>query len=138
MDIRLVPCGFLKVRAVEMIKPWSLEQIGQKYPLDEEGFMRLSMNALLVVNASRVILIDPGTADFLPARLRQEYGFEMPVPLEHILHQAGFTVDEITDVLFTHRILIMEAGPLSGCPVTLSNVFPMHVIMCSGSTTSMH
>ena len=68
MQIRVVPCGFLKVRAVEMIKPWTLRKIRQKYPVDDEGYMKLSMNALLVKEGEQYGSDRSGTADFLPAR----------------------------------------------------------------------
>lgn len=124
MHIRLVPCGFLKVRAVDMIKPLSLDQIGQMYPVDDEGFIRLAMNALLVTDASRVVLIDPGTADFLPARLVQEYDLEIPFPLEDMLLEFGYRVDEITDVLFTHLHFDHGSGAFRRIPGGVIKRFP--------------
>ena len=124
MHIRLVPCGFLKVRAIEMIKPWSPDQIGKIYPLDPEGFIRLSMNALLVKNNNRVVLIDPGTADFLPAKLIQEYGLEIPVSLEDALLAAGSGVDEVTDVVFTHLHFDHGSGAFKRIPGDIIKRFP--------------
>ncbi len=124
MHIQVIPCGFLKVRAVEMIKPWSLEKIKRKYPVNGDGFMRLSMNALLVKNKGHVILIDPGTADFLPQRLRQEYGFEMPESLEDVLLKANLRVEELTDLVFTHLHFDHGSGAFKRIPGNIVRRFP--------------
>ncbi len=124
MDIHIVPCGFLKVQALEMIKPLSLEQIGRKYKLDVEGNMKLGMNALLVREGDRNVLIDPGTADFLPARLKQEYGFEIPVPLEDVLKGHGVNPEGITDVLFTHLHFDHGSGAFKRIPGAILKRFP--------------
>lgn len=124
MQIRVIPCGFLKVRAVEMIKPWSLKKIRQKYPVDDQGYMKLSMNALLVKEGESIVFIDPGTADFLPVRLKQEYGFEMQVPLEKILLDSGFSPEEITDVVFTHLHFDHGSGAFKRIPGNIVNRFP--------------
>ena len=124
MLIRVIPCGFLKVRAVEMIKPWGIDKIMQKYPVDQEGYMKLSMNALLVKEGEHVVLIDPGTADFLPASLRLEYGFDMQVPLEDVLKKAGVSAKEITDVVFTHLHFDHGSGAFKRIPGNIVKRFP--------------
>lgn len=124
MDIHIVPCGFLKVQALEMIKPLSLEQIRLKYRVDGEGNMKLGMNALLVRERDRNILIDPGTADFLPARLKQEYGFEIQVPLEDLLKGHGVDPADITDVLFTHLHFDHGSGAFKRVPGAIVKRFP--------------
>lgn len=107
-----------------MIKPWTLDQIRNIYTVDDEGYLKLSMNALLLSFASRVVLIDPGTAGFLPARLRQEYGFEMPHTLEDVLLKAGYRVEEITDVIFTHLHFDHGSGAFVRIPGKISKRFP--------------
>jgi glyoxylase-like metal-dependent hydrolase (beta-lactamase superfamily II) len=124
METHVIPCGLLKVRAEEMIKPWTREQIGTLYPVDREGYMCLNMNALLVIEEGRRVLIDPGTADFLPARLREEYGFEMPVPLEESLMKTGISSEEITDVLFTHLHFDHGSGAFKRIPGNIVKRFP--------------
>ena len=124
METHIIPCGLLKVKAEEMIKPWTREQIGTMYPVDREGYMRLNMNALLVIEEDRRVLIDPGTADFLPARLREEYGFEMPVPLEETLLKAGMGSEDITDVLFTHLHFDHGSGAFKRIPGNIVKRFP--------------
>lgn len=124
MEIRNVPCGYLKVQAVEMIKPLELEQIRAWYEVDREGFMRLAMNALLVEEGDRKVLIDPGTADFLPARLKEEYGFEMPDTLEDVLKGMDLDPGAITDVLFTHLHFDHGSGAFKRVPGNIVKRFP--------------
>jgi glyoxylase-like metal-dependent hydrolase (beta-lactamase superfamily II) len=124
MQIRVVPCGFLKVRAVEMIRPWSIEKIRQKYPADSKGYMKLSMNALLVKEGKQVVLIDPGTADFLPARLKLEYGFDMQVPIEEVLHEKETGMEEVSDVIFTHLHFDHGSGAFKRIPGNIVKRFP--------------
>ncbi|MDF1574578.1 MAG: MBL fold metallo-hydrolase [Bacteroidales bacterium] len=102
MKCRTIPCGYLNVKAVEMIKPLGLERISLQYEVDKNKYMRLSMNALLVEKGGRKVLFDPGAAGFLPLRIQREYGLEIPVPLEELLSGEGLEPGQITDVVFTH------------------------------------
>ena len=124
MEVRIVPCGSLKVLALDMIKPWKEEEIRSRYEIDPEGYMRLAMNALLVEDGDCKVLIDPGTADFLPARLKEEYGFKMPMQLEEVLR--GMEVDPvaITDVLFTHLHFDHGSGAFKRVPGNIIKRFP--------------
>lgn len=124
MRIRVVPCGYLKVLAIAMVKPLSLEEISSWYKVDGEGYMGLAMNALLVEEGANKVLIDPGTADFLPARLRLEYGFAMPVPLEDVLLDLEVEPAAITDVLFTHLHFDHGSGAFKRVPGNLIKRFP--------------
>jgi len=124
MQIQVIPCGYLKVRAVEMIRPWSVDKIRQKYPVDDKGYMRIAMNSLLVVRGAHVVLIDPGTADFLPARLRQQYDFQMPVSMEASLHKAELEVEDVTDVIFTHLHFDHGSGAFKRVPGNVVKHFP--------------
>lgn len=124
MKIRVVPCGTLKVKAVEMIKPLSLQDIRSRYDVDAEGNMRLAMNALLIEEGEWKVLIDPGTADFLPAHLRKEYGFEMPYGLEEVLRKLDVEPDAISDVLFTHLHFDHGSGAFKRVPGNIVKRFP--------------
>lgn len=107
-----------------MIKPWTIDKVRQKYPLDNQGYMRLAMNALLVQEGECVVLIDPGTADFLPARLIKEYGLEIPVSIETTLKEAGLGVEAITDVIFTHLHFDHGSGAFRRVPGHIVKRFP--------------
>lgn len=116
MKMRIVPCGYLKVRASEMVKPLTVKEISRRYELDKEGYMKLAMNALLVEVGDISLLIDPGTADFLPAHLREEYGFEQAQTLEDVLLDMDVDPETITDVLFTHLHFDHGSGAFKRVP----------------------
>jgi glyoxylase-like metal-dependent hydrolase (beta-lactamase superfamily II) len=86
--------------------------------------MKLGMNALLIMMGERSVLIDPGTAGFLPARLKQEYGFEIPVALEDELKGHGVDPADITDVLFTHLHFDHGSGAFKRVPGAIVKRFP--------------
>ena len=116
MGTNIIPCGFLKVKATAMIKPLSEDKIALKYKVDQEGYIKLAMNTLLVEEGERKILIDPGTADFLPMKLRQEYGLEIPITLEEGLTGIGLKAEQITDVIFTHLHFDHASGGFKRVP----------------------
>ena len=124
MEVKILPCGKLKVQAQEMIKPLTMKEIDARYQVDHKGFIPLAMNALLLEEGDSKVLIDPGTADFLPARLKQEYGFKMPVPLEELLFGLHVDPDEITDVIFTHLHFDHGSGAFKRVPGNIVKRFP--------------
>ena len=102
MKTRILSFGSLKVSAGEMFNGLSSDRIRNYYEMDPEGHLRISMNGMLVEHGDRVVLIDPGCADFLPARVAAAYGLQMPVSLDEVLERAGFGPEQVTDVVFTH------------------------------------
>jgi len=124
MRTHIIPCGSLKVEAEKMIKPLGLDQIAQKYRVDKEGYIRLSMNALLVEKEGRKVLFDPGTADFLPLRLRREFGLEIPVSMEEVMSNVGIMPEQITDVVFTHLHFDHASGAFKRIPGNIVKRFP--------------
>jgi glyoxylase-like metal-dependent hydrolase (beta-lactamase superfamily II) len=124
MNVRIVPCGYLKVKAVQMIKPLPEVEIRARYEVDAEGYMKLAMNALLVEKDDTRVLVDPGTADFLPARLKEEYGFEMPIALEDVLLGMDVDPSTITDVIFTHLHFDHGSGAFKRVPGNIVKRFP--------------
>ena len=86
--------------------------------------MKLSMNAMLVAKGSRIVLMDPGCADFLPSRLVQQYGLEIPVVLEEQLAKVGYSPEQITDVIFTHLHFDHGSGAFLRVPGKIVKRFP--------------
>ncbi len=124
MQYYIIPCGTLKVKADEMIRPFSPEEISRTYPLDEEGRMTLAMNALLLKAPDRTLLIDPGCADFLPARWSGTYGLEFGRSLESHLADHGVIPGGITDVVFTHLHFDHGSGAFIRSPGTIGKRIP--------------
>ena len=124
MLINSLHCGNLKVQATKMIKPLERAEIATKYEIDQEGYMILPMNAILVEEDDHMVLIDPGVADFLPMKLRREYGLEIPVSLEEELERMGQTPDQITDVVFTHLHFDHASGAFKRVPGNIVKRFP--------------
>jgi len=124
MLINSLHCGYLKVQATEMIKPLDRAEIAAKYEIDQEGYMKLPMHGILVEEAERKVLIDPGVADFLPMKLRREYGLEIPVSLEEELERIGVKLDQITDVVFTHLHFDHASGAFKRIPGNIVKRFP--------------
>lgn len=124
MKINSINCGYLKVKATEMIKPLELAQIAVKYEVDQEGYMKLPMHASLVEEANHKVLIDPGVADFLPMKLRREYGLEIPISLEEELKRIGTSVEKITNVVFTHLHFDHASGAFKRVPGNIEKRFP--------------
>lgn len=116
MRTDILSCGFLKVRAAEMFNQLSNSRISEFYPIDPEGYIRISMNSLLVREKKQVVLLDPGCAEFLPSRLIQSYGLEIPVSLEDGLRDLGLTSDQVTDVIFTHLHFDHGSGAFERVP----------------------
>lgn len=123
MKSTILNAGSLVADATKMIRPWPLALISEKYPV-ENAKLRLAMNVPLLESGERKILIDPGTADFLPARLYEEYDIRIPWSLEGQLEEIGLGVEDITDVLFTHLHFDHASGAFSRVPGAIQKRFP--------------
>lgn len=124
MQMHIIQCGYLRVAASEMIQPIPAGGIGQIFPLDPTGRMKLAMNALLLVEGERLVLFDPGCADFLPSRLVREYGLEIPEQIEVRLARLGFDAGQVTDVIFTHLHFDHGSGAFNRLPGRIVKRFP--------------
>jgi len=124
MKIHFLHLGFLKASAITMIKPLDIERIRLKYDVDNEGFIRLALNSLLIIEGERIVLIDPGCADFLPSRIMKEYGLEVSESIENVLHNKGVNASQVTDVLFTHLHFDHGSGAFMRKPGKICKRFP--------------
>lgn len=120
----VVDCGTLRVVAEKMIRPLDPDHIGEIRGMDPDGTIRLGMHALLVKSDNRVILMDPGCADFLPSRLQKEYGLQIESPLEDQLERAGVGCGQVTDVIFTHLHFDHGSGAFRRLPGNIVKRFP--------------
>jgi len=72
------------------------------YPCDEKNLCNWSMRCLLVVDGERKILIDNGIGDKQDENWLKHYYLNGDATLESSLSKAGFTPEDITDVVLTH------------------------------------
>ncbi len=72
------------------------------YPADENNLCNWAMRCLLVVDGDRKILIDNGIGDKQDWNFLRHYYLNGEETLEGSLAKAGFTKEDITDVILTH------------------------------------
>ncbi|RLD31664.1 MAG: MBL fold metallo-hydrolase [Bacteroidetes bacterium] len=72
------------------------------YPCDENNLCNWSMRCLLVVDSDRRILIDNGIGSKQDEKWLRHYYLNGEATLESSLEKAGYTPDDITDVILTH------------------------------------
>lgn len=130
MNYTILDLGTLRVNAFEMIMGVPEDMIREQYKVDEQDQMRIGMNGMIVEDGDKVIMIDPGTATFLPKSLEELYDLKMEYSLEEVVNQAGYDVGEITDVLFTHLHFDHGSGALKRIIGGINPVFPnaRHVV----------
>ncbi|MCW8804281.1 MAG: MBL fold metallo-hydrolase [Ignavibacteriaceae bacterium] len=124
MKTAILPCGFLKVQVDEMFNQLPRERIIERYSVDNEGYMKISMNALVIEHGDQLVLLDPGCAEFLPSRLADKYGLEIPESMEKELNRLGYNPDQVTDVVFTHLHFDHGSGAFERVPGKIRKRFP--------------
>jgi len=107
-----------------MIRGVPPEVIGERYRVDKNGGIRIGMNALLVSTGTRLVLFDPGSGDFLPARLIGGYDLRIGKPIELLLEELGYSAGAVTDVVFTHLHFDHCSGAFVRSTGTLARRFP--------------
>jgi glyoxylase-like metal-dependent hydrolase (beta-lactamase superfamily II) len=104
---------------------------GKIYPADENNFTKLALRCLLVDAGKRKILIETGIGNHFTEKHLQNNGVENWGILEDSLNQNGYTVDEITDVFFTHLHWDHCTGAVKNNEGKLKPVFPNVNYWCS-------
>ncbi len=72
------------------------------YPADENNLCNWAMRCLLVVDGDRKVLIDNGIGNKQDERWLRHYYLNGEDSLEKSLEKAGYTTNDITDVIITH------------------------------------
>lgn len=72
------------------------------YPADENNVTKLTMRCLLVDQGEHKILIEAGVGNHYPEKVRKNNGHKETDAIEKSLAEKGYSVEDITDVLFTH------------------------------------
>jgi glyoxylase-like metal-dependent hydrolase (beta-lactamase superfamily II) len=74
----------------------------RRYPPDARNRITLALRCLLVEAGDRRILVDDGIGTNWDGKRREQYGLGAGPGLDAGLKAAGFTRDDITDVVLTH------------------------------------
>lgn len=103
------------------------------YPADDNNFTKLALRCLLVDSGEKKILIETGIGNHFPEKHLQNNGVENWEILEESLNQNGYSVEEITDVFFTHLHWDHCTGAVKSNDGQLQPVFPNANYWCSKS-----
>ena len=71
-------------------------------PADDKNMIDIASRCLLIEDGNRLILIDTGMGTKQNDKFFSHYHLHGEDSLENSLKKAGFSVDDITDVFFTH------------------------------------
>ncbi|HDZ40397.1 MAG TPA: MBL fold metallo-hydrolase [Bacteroidetes bacterium] len=74
----------------------------KRYPADEDNLINLALRSLVVDNGENVILIDNGWGDKQGKKFFSHIHLNGGDGLEGGLKKAGYSLDDITDVVLTH------------------------------------
>lgn len=74
----------------------------KKYPADENNLCNWALRSLLVKTEDRIVLIDTGYGDKQDEKFFKHAHLNGGEGLHGALEKAGFTADDITDVVLTH------------------------------------
>ena len=106
---------------------------GKVYPADENNFTKLALRCLLVDSGDKKILIETGIGNHFTDKHLQNNGVEDWEVLEESLNQSGYSVEEITEVIFTHLHWDHCTGAVKNNNGKLEFVFPNANYWCSKS-----
>lgn len=75
----------------------------KRIPADERNRITLAMRCLLIAGKGQVILVDTGIGDKHDTKFADIYGIDHKhSTLENSLAQAGYALENVTDVILTH------------------------------------
>jgi glyoxylase-like metal-dependent hydrolase (beta-lactamase superfamily II) len=101
------------------------------YPADENNFTKLALRCLLVDTGEKKILIETGIGNHYPEKHFENNGVENWEILEESLNQNGYSVEEVTDVFFTHLHWDHCTGAVKSNNGKLHPVFLNAIYWCS-------
>ena len=107
-------------------KLWS-----KQYMADENNFTKLALRCLLVDLGEQKILIEAGIGNHYTEKHFENNGYQPGNYLERSLQQNGYSVNDITDVFFTHLHWDHCTGAVKTENEKLLPVFPKANYWCS-------
>lgn len=102
MELHVINTGNLKLDGGAMFGVVPKVMWQKVYPADENNLCNWSMRCLLAVDGDRKILIDCGIGDKQDQKFFNNMHLNGDDNLHSSLANAGYTADDITDVLLTH------------------------------------
>ncbi|MBL7857502.1 MAG: MBL fold metallo-hydrolase [Cyclobacteriaceae bacterium] len=102
MKLHVINTGFFKLDGGAMfgVVPKSIWQ--KTNPADDNNLCNWAMRCLLIEEGNTVMLIDNGLGDKQDAKFFSHYCLNGDDTLLKSLNQAGFSVDDVTDMFLTH------------------------------------
>jgi glyoxylase-like metal-dependent hydrolase (beta-lactamase superfamily II) len=102
MKIHVIDCGNFKADGGAVFGVVPKTMWSKSYPADENNLCNLSMRSLLVETGNRKVLIDTGTGNKQDERFFKYHYLNGQGELIQSLKEAGFSPEDITDVVHTH------------------------------------
>jgi glyoxylase-like metal-dependent hydrolase (beta-lactamase superfamily II) len=102
MNLHVINTGFFKLDGGAMfgVVPKTLWQ--KTNPADEKNLCTWAMRCLLIEDGNKLILIDTGIGDKQDEKFLSHYYLHGDDTLIKSIHKAGFSENDITDVILTH------------------------------------
>jgi len=103
------------------------------YPADENNFTKLALRCLLIDTGERKILIETGIGNHFHEKHFENNGYKPGNHLEESLQENGYSVEEISDVFFTHLHWDHCTGAVKNYNGKMESTFPKANYWCSKS-----
>jgi glyoxylase-like metal-dependent hydrolase (beta-lactamase superfamily II) len=123
MQLHVIDTGFFKLDGGAMfgVVPKTIWQ--KLNPADENNLCTWAMRCLLVQDGNQLILIDTGMGDKQEAKFFSYYYPHGDASLLGSIQKAGFSPDQVTDVILTHLHFDHVGGGVS-CNADKTRFFP--------------
>lgn len=102
MKLHVLHTGFLKLDGGAMFGVVPKTIWNKIHPADENNLCNWAMRCLLVEDSNRLILIDTGMGNKQDSKFFSHYHLSHIQSVEDLVQQAGYSPEEVTDVLLTH------------------------------------
>lgn len=102
MKLYPINTGLLRIPVSEMFLGKPEYSPFAQYPIDNNGCCPCSIQSLLVVAGSHVILIDTGVGDLVDTSVLRHYDYVSAGSWGELLAPVRFSPEMITDVILTH------------------------------------